>query len=61
VAKKLCPYESDATVMQAVLEDWNSDAGPRPLLTYQMWEDGIFELVDLWCEVTKPERRTEPQ
>jgi len=50
VAKKLCPHESDATVMQAVLEDWNNDAGPRPLLTYQMWEDGIFQLVDLWCE-----------
>ena len=38
--------------MKSAKEDWESDSNGKLEMNYGMFYNAIFELVDLWCEVS---------
>ena len=40
--------------MKAAREDWESDSNGKLEMKYGMFYNAIFELVDVWCEVSAP-------
>lgn len=50
VMKNLCPDEKHAYVVEAVEEDWNTDAQGQDRMNFTQFFDCMFELADMWCD-----------
>ena len=42
--------------MKSAKEDWESDSNGKLEMNYGMFYNAIFELVDVWCEVSHAPR-----